>query len=123
MKICFKSKGQQAAKILAMTAVLIAAALGFGGCADYAAMGVGYSDAYYVPDYHPFYAGYFYDGYPWWGSSPYFTKKVVVKDIDKQVNVNRNVYYGGHHLSGDWGSRGPRSFAHIGRRGGPGGHR
>jgi hypothetical protein len=109
MKICFKSKGQHAARILAMTAVLIAAALGFGGCADYAAVGVGYSDAYYVPDYHPFYAGYFYDGYPWWGSSPYFIKKVVVKDIDKRVNVNRNAYYGGHHLSRDWGSRGRRS--------------
>jgi hypothetical protein len=30
----------------------------------------------------------------------------VVKDVDKRVNVNRNIYYGGHHLVRDW--HGPR---------------
>ena len=33
--------------------------------------------------------------------------KLVVKDVDKHVNVNRNTYYGGHHLVRDWhGARG-----------------
>jgi hypothetical protein len=28
----------------------------------------------------------------------------VVRDIDRNINVNRNVYYGGHHLvgAGNW---------------------
>ena len=49
-------------KILGMTAVF--GAVVFGGCADYVGVGVGYNDAYYVPDYTPFYADYYYDGLP-----------------------------------------------------------
>ena len=97
-----------AVKLLIMAALLCAAVLGFNGCADYASVGVGYNDAYYVPDYRPFYAEYFYDGVPYWGPDiAYINKKVVVKDVDKHVNVNRNAYYGGHHLVGNWhGARG-----------------
>jgi hypothetical protein len=95
------------AKLLLIATVSVAAVLlAFGGCADYATVGVGYSDAYYVPDYHPFYGAYFYDGYPWWGSGPYVINKYVVKDVDKRIAVNRNVYYGGHHFVGNAGLRG-----------------
>jgi hypothetical protein len=81
-----------------------------GGCADYASVGVGYSDAYYVPDYRPYYGGYVYDGVPWWGPNVYYTrKKVVVKDVDKHVDVNKNIYYGGHHFVD--GRRGARPVA------------
>ena len=80
--------------------LLMGASVGLGGCADYASVGVGYSGAYYVPDYRPFYAEYYYDGLPWWGPNYYYSKnKIVVKDVDRQVNVNRNLYYGGHHFA------------------------
>ena len=88
-----------AVKLLIMAALLCAAVLGFNGCADYASVGVGYNDAYYVPDYRPFYAEYFYDGVPYGDLSiAYINKKFVVKDVDKHVNVNRNAYYGDDHL-------------------------
>ena len=97
-----------AVKLLIMAALLCAAILGFSGCADYASVGVGYNDAYYVPDYRPFYAEYFYDGVPYWGPDiDYIKNKIVVKDVDKRVNVKRNIYYGDHHLVRDWhGARG-----------------
>jgi hypothetical protein len=97
---------------------LATGAIAFGGCADYVGVGAGYSSSYYVPDYRPFYADYFYDGVPWWGANYYYTrKKVVVKDVDKHVNVSKNIYYGGHHLVRDW--TGTRPAAHSGgfRRG------
>jgi hypothetical protein len=122
MRTFFENKRQHAARILALAAVLITAAVGFGGCADYAAVGVGYSDAYYVPDYHPFYAGYYYDGYPWWGSGPYVVNRFVINDVHRH-HVHKNIYYGRHHLSRDWGSARGRSYAHTGRRVGPGGAR
>ena len=79
--------------------MLAAGALWFGGCADYVAVSGGYGAAYYAPDYTPFYGAYLYDGRPWWGPNYYYTrKKVVVKDVDKHVNVNRNIYYGRHHF-------------------------
>jgi hypothetical protein len=116
--------------LLSVTALLCAAAL--VGCADYASVGVGYTNAYYVPDYTPsyasayytpsytsayyapsyatayyapdytpFYAAYYYDGLPYWGPDiTYIRNKVVVKDVDKHVNVNRNISYGGHHFMG-----------------------
>jgi hypothetical protein len=93
-------------RLLIAITLLAAAALAVSGCADYAAVGVGYSDAYYVPDYHPFYGAYFYDGYPWWGGGPYVINKYVVKDVDRRTNVNRNIYYGGHHFVGNAGARG-----------------
>lgn len=95
-------------KLLIMTALLLAGILAFNGCADYASVGVGYSDAYYVPDYRPFYASYYYDGVPYWGPDiAFINKKIVVKDVDKNVNVTKNIYYGGHHLVRDWqGARG-----------------
>ena len=66
-----------AVKLLSMTALLCAAVL--VGCADYASVGVGYPSAYYVPDYTPFYAEYYYDGLPYWGPNiTYIRKKVVV---------------------------------------------
>jgi hypothetical protein len=40
-----------------------------------------------------------------------------VKDVDKHVNVSRNIYYGGHHFLGAGNWRGPRPAA---RAGGPG---
>ena len=81
-----------AMKLLIMIALLCAAGVGFSGCADYASVGVGYNDAYYVPDYRPFYAEYFYDGVPYWGPDiDYIKNKIVVKDVDKRVNVNRNI--------------------------------
>jgi hypothetical protein len=105
-------------KLLIITAVLLAGILGFSGCADF--VGVGYSDAYYVPDYRPFYADYYYDGVPYWGPDvAYIRKKVVVKDVDKHINVNRNIYYGGHHFVGAGNFVGPRP----GPRGGGGGFR
>jgi hypothetical protein len=97
---------------------LATGAIAFGGCADYVGVGAGYSSSYYVPDYRPFYADYFYDGVPWWGANYYYTrKKVVVKDVDKHINVSKNIYYGGHHLVRDW--TGTRPAAHSGgfRRG------
>jgi hypothetical protein len=97
-------------KLFIITALLLAGALGFTGCADYASVGVGYGDAYYVPDYSPLYAGYFYDGVPYWGPNvDYIRNKLVVKDVDKHVDVNRNIYYGGHHFVRDW--HGPRPIA------------
>ena len=59
-----KIKTVISSKLLIITATLVAGVLGFNGCADYASLGVGYSDAYYVPDYRPFYAEYFYNGVP-----------------------------------------------------------
>ena len=92
---------------------LIAGTIGLSGCADYVGVTAGYGSAYYVPDYRPYYAGYYYDGAPWWGPNYYYVrKKVVVKDIDKHVNVNRNVYYGGHHFMRD--RAGKRTFARSG---------
>jgi hypothetical protein len=94
------------AKLVIMMA-LLTGILGFSGCADF--VGVGYTDAYYVPDYRPFYADYYYDGVPYWGPNiAYIRKKVVVKDVDKHINVNRNIYYGGHHFMGAGNWRGPR---------------
>jgi hypothetical protein len=93
------------AEICIVSATLIVTLLGFNGCADYASVSVasGYNDAYYVPDYRPFYVGYVYDGAPWWGPNyTYVKKKIVYKDVDKHVNVNRNIYYGGHHFARDW---------------------
>ena len=92
--------------------------IGFSSCADYVGVNAGYGSSYYVPDYRPFYAGYFYDGVPWWGPNYYYTtKKVVVKDVDKRINVNKNIYYGGHHFVRDW--TGGRPIARSGgfRRG------
>jgi hypothetical protein len=40
----------------------------------------------------------------------YTRKKVIVKDVDKHVNVNRNIYYGGHHFARDW--HGSHAVAH-----------
>jgi hypothetical protein len=103
-----KTEISAAAKILILTATLAAVMFGFNGCADY--VGVGYGSAYYAPDYTPFYSAYVYDGVPWWGPNAYYIrKKVVVKDVDKHVNVNKNVYYGGHHFARDW--RGSRPVA------------
>jgi hypothetical protein len=105
-----------AIKIITAAVMLLMTPLVFNGCADYASVGVGYGPTYYAPDYTPYFAGYYYDGVPWWGPNAYYIrKKVVVKDVDKHVNINRNVYYGGHHLARD--SRGNRSFAHASRRG------
>ncbi len=102
-----------AVKLLSMTALVCAAVL--AGCADYASVGVGYTNAYYVPDYTPFYAEYYYDGLPYWGPNiTYIRKKVVVKDVDKHVNVSRNIYYGGHHFLGAGNWRGPRPAARAG---------
>jgi hypothetical protein len=102
-----------AMKLLIVTALVCAAVLGFNGCVDY--VGVGYGDAYYVPDYTPFYASYYYDGIPYWGPDiAYIRKKVVVKDVDKHINVNRNIYYGGHHFLGAGNWRGPRPAARVG---------
>ena len=100
------------AKFLFLTASLIAVVLSAGGCADYASVGV-YGDAYYVPDYRPLYVDYGYGGVPWWGPNVYYTrKKIVVKDVDRYRNVtrniNRNVYYGGHHFARHWGGGGFR---------------
>ena len=55
---------------------------------------------------------YYYDGVPYWGPDVYYTrKKVIVKDVDKHVNVNRNIYYGGHHFARDW--HGSHAVAHT----------
>src|SRR6267143_5153325 len=92
-----------AVKFVIMTATLLVGVLGLNGCADYASVGIGYSDAYYVPDYRPFYAEYFYNGVPYWGPDiTYIRKKVVIRDVRRQVNVSRNIYYGGHHIVRDW---------------------
>jgi hypothetical protein len=111
-------KNVSAMKLLTLSAVLLAWIFSFAGCADYASVGVGYGDAYYAPDYRPFYAAYYYDGVPYWGPNySYVRKKVVVRDVDKHVNVNRNVYYGGHHFVRD--RQGPRRITPAGtfRRG------
>ena len=94
-----------AVKLLIISIALLAGALGFNGCADYASVGVGvgYPAAYYVPDYRPYYAGYYYNGIPYWGPNiTYVRKKIVVKDMDKHVNMNKNIYYGRHHIVRDW---------------------
>jgi hypothetical protein len=94
-----------------IAAILLVTAVTFNGCADYASVDVasGYGRAYYAPDYGPYFSAYYYDGIPWWGPNAYYVrKKVIVKDVDKHVDVNRNVYYGGHHLVRDW--RRNRSF-------------
>ena len=92
-----------AVKFVIMTATLLVGVLGLNGCADYASVGIGYSGAYYVPDYRPFYAEYFYNGVPYWGPDiTYIRKKVVIRDVRRQVNVSRNIYYGGHHIVRDW---------------------
>jgi hypothetical protein len=115
-------------KYLIIIALLMGLAVGMAGCADYVGVGVshvGYDAAYYTPDYQPVsstyyaanyqpayaayyaadyqpvYTGYYYGGGPWWGASYYYSgNKVVVKDVDKYVNVNRNVYSGGHRFVG-----------------------
>jgi hypothetical protein len=105
---------RRAAVIAAIASVM---AVSFDGCADYASVNVasGYGPDYYAPDYRPFFSAYYYDGVPWWGSNAYYVrKKVIVKDVDKHVNVDRNIYYGTHHLVRD--RRGNRSFARAPRR-------
>ena len=91
-------------KYLIIIALLMGLAVGMAGCADYVGVGVshvGYDAAYYAADYQPVYTGYYYGGGPWWGASYYYSgNKVVVKDVDKYVNVNRNVYSGGHRFVG-----------------------
>jgi hypothetical protein len=115
----------QTSKSVIIIALLIGAAIGMAGCADYVDVGVahtGYDAAYYTPDYQRSYAAYYtpryqpsyaayyatdyqpvydyyYGGVPWWGASYYYSgNKVVVKDVDKYVNVNRNVYSGGRRF-------------------------
>jgi hypothetical protein len=102
------------AKFLIVAVAAVAGTLGLHGCADYAAVGV--TSGYYAPDYRPYYVDYGYDGYPYWGLGPYYAGTIVVKDRDRDIdihrkvvknikvikNVNRNVYYGGHHLSPSW---------------------
>jgi hypothetical protein len=103
-----------AVKFLIFTGLLLPGLLGFSGCADYASVGVGYNGAYYVPDYSPFYGAYFYDGVPYWGPNvSYVRSRVVLKDVDRHVNVNKNIYYGGHHFAPAWSGV---------RRGGSGRH-
>jgi hypothetical protein len=113
-------------KYLIITALLIGAAIGMAGCADYVGVDVahaGYDAAYYTPDYQssyatyyaagyqpsyaayytagyqPVYTDYYYGGAPWWGASYYYGgNKIVVKDVDKYVNVNRNVYSRERHF-------------------------
>ena len=105
-----------AAKFLVVAVTAIAGTIGLGGCADYAAVGI--TSGYYAPDYRPYYVDYGYDGYPYWGPAPYYAGTVVIRDRDRDIdihrkvvknvnvikNVNRNVYYGGHHLSPSWRS-------------------
>lgn len=96
-------------KFVIMTATLRLGALGLNGCADYASVGIGYSDAYYVPDYRPFYTAYFYNGVPYWGPNiNYVRKKVVIRDVHRHVAVNRNIYFGSHHIVRDWRRTGAR---------------
>jgi hypothetical protein len=58
-----------------------------------------YAATYYAADYEPVYTGYYYGGAPWWGASYYYSDNdVVVKDVNKYVNVNRNVYSRGRHF-------------------------
>ncbi|MEY2486607.1 MAG: hypothetical protein QOH39_2255 [Verrucomicrobiota bacterium] len=99
--------------------IVLVTTVAFDGCADYASVDVasGYGPAYYAPDYRPYFSAYYYDGVPWWGPNNYYVrKKVVVKDVDKHVNVNRNVYYGTHHLVRDRDDHRSRSFARPSRR-------
>ena len=111
MKPIFAKSEKDAASVLTVASLLMAAMLGCAGCADYASVGVGYGDAYYAPDYRPFYGAYFYDGYPWWGSGPYVVNKYVVKDVHQRINVNRNGYYGRHHFVGNaWRTGGGSRF-------------
>jgi len=96
-------KHNSSTSLFLITALFCAGAL--VGCADYASVGVGYPASYYAPDYTPFYASYFYDGGPYWGPNvSYVRKRIVVRDVDRNINVNRNVYYGGHHFvgAGNW---------------------
>jgi hypothetical protein len=116
-------------------ALLIGTTIGMAGCADYVGVDVahvGYDAAYYTPDYQrssatyyaasyeptyaayytadyePVYTDYYYGGVPWWGASYYYGgNKVVVKDVNKYVNVNRNVYAGGRRYAarGAWRQR------------------
>lgn len=116
----------QTSKSVIIIALLIGAVIGMAGCGDYVDVGVartGYDAAYYAPDYprsyaayytpdyqpsyaayyaanyQPVYTGYYYGGVPWWGAGYYYGgNKVVVKDVDKYVNVNRNVYSGGRRF-------------------------
>jgi hypothetical protein len=100
---------------LFLLAALSAGVIAFSGCADYVGVSAGYGADYYAPDYRPYYAAYYYNGSPWWGANYYYnTRKIVVRDVDRRINVNRNVYYGGHHFARDW--RGGRVTA---VRGGP----
>jgi hypothetical protein len=108
-------------------AMFIGATIGMAGCADYVGVDVargGYDRAYYAPDYQqssatyyaagyqptyaayyaadyqPVYSGYYYGGAPWWGASYYYSDNdVVVKDVNKYVNVNRNGYFGGRRFA------------------------
>lgn len=106
-------------------ALLIGTTFGMAGCADYVGVDVahvGYDAAYYTPDYQrssatyyaasyePTYAAYYtadyapvytdYGGVPWWGATYYYGgNKVVVKDVGKYVNVNRNVNAGGRRYA------------------------
>jgi hypothetical protein len=115
-------------KYLSIIALVIGAAIGMAGCADYVGVDVahaGYNAAYYTPDYQaasstyyaasyqpayaayytsdyePVYSGYYYGGAPWWGAGYYYGgDNVVVKDVNKYVNVNRYGYSGGQRFVG-----------------------
>jgi hypothetical protein len=125
-------------KYLIIIALLMGLAVGMAGCADYVGVGVahtGYDAAYYAPDYQrsyntyyaagyqpayaayyaadyePVYTGYYYGGAPWWGASYYYSDNdVVVKDVNKYVNVNRNVYSDGRRFAAR-GARRQRAIA------------
>jgi hypothetical protein len=91
---------ERSAKFLIIAIALVGTVLGiigFNGCADYAAVGVGYSAAYYAPDYRPFYGYYAYDGVPWWGANVTYVRNNVVVRGD-----HHRAWYGGHHFTRDW---------------------
>jgi hypothetical protein len=94
-------------------ALIIVAGVGLSGCAETG--GVGYSSAYYAPDYGPYYGDYGYDGYPYWGGGPYLGSSIIIG------GRSHRGYYGGHHFAHDF--RGNTGFQRSSFRGSAGGFR
>jgi hypothetical protein len=97
-------------KFFLFPALLVAAVIGFSGCAEDGYYASGYGRSYYAPDYGSYYGDYGYAGDPYWGAGPYSGGEIIIG------GHHHHGYYGGHHFAHQ-GSGGSRAGFRGGSRG------